>query len=82
MMFRRGCQQGGVLSPLLWNMVIYSLLVRLNNESLWAQGLVYDIAIVINGVFLSTVCELIQKALFIVQIWCQEVELSVNATGS
>jgi hypothetical protein len=37
------------LSPLLWNMVIKSLLRSLNNESLWAQGFADDIAIVING---------------------------------
>jgi hypothetical protein len=49
MMVRRGCPQGGVLSPLLWNMVIKSLLRSLNNESLWAQGFADDIAIVING---------------------------------
>jgi hypothetical protein len=49
MMFSRGCLQGGVLSPLLWNMVINSLLVRLNNESLWAQGFADDITIVIIG---------------------------------
>jgi hypothetical protein len=48
MMVRRGSPQGDVLSPLLWNMVINSLLVRLNNESLWAQGFADDIAIVIN----------------------------------
>jgi hypothetical protein len=47
--------QGGILSPLLWNMVIHSLLVRLNNESLWAQGFA-DIAIGINVKLLSTVC--------------------------
>jgi hypothetical protein len=58
MMVRRGCPQGGVLSPLLWNMVINSLLGRLNNESLWAQGLADEIAIVFHGKFLSTVCEL------------------------
>jgi hypothetical protein len=44
-------------------MVINSLLGRrLNNDSLWAQGFADDIAIVINGKFLSTVCELIQKS--------------------
>jgi hypothetical protein len=59
MMVRRCCPQGGVLSLLLWNMVINSLLVRLNTESLWAQGFADDIAIVINGKFLSTVCELL-----------------------
>jgi hypothetical protein len=78
-MVRRGCPQGGLLSPLLWNMVINSLLVRLNNESPWAQGFADDIAIVSNGKFLSTVCELIQNALFIVQTWCWGVGLSVNA---
>jgi hypothetical protein len=46
------------------NMVINSLLVRLNNESLWAQGFADDIEIVNNGKFLSTVCELMQNALF------------------
>jgi hypothetical protein len=61
-------------------MVINSLLVRLNNESLWTQGFADDIAIVMNGKFLSKVCELMQKALFIVQqTWCRRVELSGNA---
>jgi hypothetical protein len=49
------------LSPLLWNMVINSLLGRLKNESLWAQGFADDIAIVIYGKFLRTVCKLMQK---------------------
>jgi hypothetical protein len=79
MMVRRGCPQGGVLSPLLWNIVINFLLSRLNNESLWAQGLADDIVIVINGKLLTKVCELMQKALFIVHTWCREVELSANA---
>jgi hypothetical protein len=65
MMVRRGCPQGGVLSPVLWNMVINFMLSRLNNESLSAQGFAEDISIVINEKFLSTVCELMQKALFI-----------------
>jgi hypothetical protein len=78
MMVRRGCPQGGVLSPLLWNIVINFLLSRLNNESLWAQGLADDIVIVINGKLLTKVCELMQKALFIVHTWCREVELSAN----
>jgi hypothetical protein len=59
--------------------VIYSLLGRLNNGSLWAQGFADDIAIVINGKFLSTVCELMQKALYIVQTWCRGVGRFVNA---
>jgi hypothetical protein len=79
MIVRRACPQGGVLSPLLWNIVINFLLSRLNNESLWAQGLANNIAIVINGKLLTKVCELMQKALFIVHTWCREVGLSANA---
>jgi hypothetical protein len=67
MMVRRRCPHGGGLSPLLWNVVINFLLSRLNNESLWAQGFADNIAIFINGKFLSTVFELMQKTRFIVQ---------------
>jgi hypothetical protein len=48
------------------NMVITYLLSRLNNENLWAQGFVDDIAIFINEEYLTTLCELVQRALFIV----------------
>jgi hypothetical protein len=41
--------------------------------SLWAQRFADDIANVINGKYVSTVCELMQKALFIVQTWCRGV---------
>jgi hypothetical protein len=78
-MVRRGCPQRGILSPLMLNMVINSLLGCLNNESLWVQRLADDIAIFNNEKFLSMVCELLQKGLFIVQTWCREVGLSVNA---
>jgi retron-type reverse transcriptase len=62
---RRGCPQGGVLSPLLWNMVNDSLLRRLGDQGLWAQGfkkIVVFQSNVINEMFLSTVCELMQRA--------------------
>jgi hypothetical protein len=73
MMVRRGCPQGGVLSPFLWNLVINSLLGRLNTKSLWAQEFADGIAIVINGKFQITIYEFMQKALSIVQTWCREV---------
>jgi Reverse transcriptase (RNA-dependent DNA polymerase) len=78
MKVRRGCPQGGVLSPLLWNMVIDSLLRRLEEQGLWAQGFADDVVILINGKYLGTVCELMQSALLIVQEWCEQVGLSVN----
>jgi hypothetical protein len=66
------------LSPILWNMVVNSLLVRLNNESLWAQGFVDDIAIVIKKISEYVVCELMQNALYIIQALCRGLGLSVN----
>jgi Reverse transcriptase (RNA-dependent DNA polymerase) len=75
---RRGCPQGGVLLPLLWNMVIDGLLRCLENHVLWAQGFAYDVVVLINGQFLSTICELMQNTLYLVQRWCGQVGLSVN----
>jgi hypothetical protein len=53
-------RQGGVPSPLLWNMHIDSLLRCLRNQGLWAQGSADDVVSLINGKFLSTICELMQ----------------------
>jgi hypothetical protein len=63
MSVRRGCPQGGVLSPLLWNMVANSLLNRLGNCNCFVQGFADDVVILISGKFLSTICDLMQGAL-------------------
>ena len=42
----RGCLQGGVLSPLLWCLVVDDLLARLCGGGLYAQGYADDICIV------------------------------------
>jgi hypothetical protein len=41
----RGFPQGGVLSPLLWCLVVDHLLVRLNEGSVYAQGYADDICL-------------------------------------
>jgi hypothetical protein len=46
-------------------MVVDSLLCHLGIQRLWAQGFADDVVIFINGKFLSTVCELMQRALFL-----------------
>nr|CAH7735162.1 unnamed protein product [Callosobruchus chinensis] len=45
----RGCPQGGVLSPRLWNLVVDRLLVALNDQGMFAQGYADDIVILITG---------------------------------
>jgi hypothetical protein len=43
------------------------------------QGFADDVVILISGKFLSTICDLMQRALLCVQNWCGEIELNVNA---
>jgi hypothetical protein len=65
MSVRRGCPQWGVLSPLialLWNMVADSLLNRLGNCNCFLQGFADDVVILVSGKFLSTICDLMQRA--------------------
>jgi hypothetical protein len=57
---------GGVLSPLLWRLVVDDL------------GYADDISIQINGIFPLTVSEVFQTALCTVQHWCERTKLSIN----
>ena len=74
----RGCPQGGVLSPLLWNLVVDGLLTRLTNLGLTCQGYADDIVIIARGKFEHTLCELIQRGLTETRHWCLKVGLSIN----
>ncbi|XP_047998147.1 uncharacterized protein LOC125235592 [Leguminivora glycinivorella] len=76
----RGCPQGGVLSPLLWNLVVNNLITKLNEERFYTIGYADDLTILISSKFASTVCDLTQSALRIVERWCREFDLSVNPT--
>ena len=40
----RGCPQGGVLSPLLWHLVVNSLLTRLSRGDIFIQGYADDMS--------------------------------------
>ena len=74
----RGCPQGGVLSPLLWNLVVDNLLCTLNSQNFYTIGYADDITILISGKFEGVVCNLMQTALKLVEKWCNEHALSVN----
>jgi hypothetical protein len=74
MSVRRGCSQGGVLSPILCNMVTNSLLNWLGSCNCFVQDIVDVVVIFISGKFFSTIC-----ALNCVQNWCGERGLNINA---
>jgi hypothetical protein len=73
----RGCPQGGVLSPLLWCLVVY-LIARLNTGRVYFQGYADDICLLAGGKFPNTASELMQGALHTVEKLFYEVGLSVN----
>jgi hypothetical protein len=74
----RSCPHGGVLSPLLLCLVVDDLLARLSGNGLLIQGYADDIRLLAVGKFPNTISGPMQRALLTVQIWCNEVGLSVN----
>ena len=74
----KGCPQGGVLPPLLYIMVKDSILTILNNHGYHAQSFADDLAVVIIGKFVSTICELMQHAFRLIENWCNDHEQSAN----
>jgi hypothetical protein len=73
-----GCPQEGVLSPLLWCLVVDQLIARLNGGGFYTQGYADDICLPVVGKFPNTVSGLTQWALHTVEMWCDELGLSVN----
>jgi hypothetical protein len=69
---------GGVVSPLLWNLVIDGLIENLNNAGYYTQGYANDLAILILGTEFNTTMDLMQGALKIVKDWCNVEGLRVN----
>jgi hypothetical protein len=74
----RDCPQGGVSSPLLWDLVADDMLVILNNQGYYTQGYANDIVILILRKHANTLSELMQRALDIGEGWCLKEKLQVN----
>jgi hypothetical protein len=62
-MIYRGCPQGGVLSPLLWCLVVNDLITRLSGGGVFIQGYVDDICLLAVAKFPNRVSGLMQWAL-------------------
>lgn len=74
----RGCPQGGVLSPLLWTLVVDGLLSRLQGTGVTTVGYADDVAILVTGDHPRQMTSRLQKALDIVQEWCTSQLLGIN----
>ena len=75
----RGCPQGGVLSPLLWLLVMDTLLWLLEDKKVFAQAFADDLAVIITGKFADTVCDRLNATLHVIHSWCLRNGLTVNA---
>jgi retron-type reverse transcriptase len=73
-----GCPQGGVLSPLLWNLVVDRLLTATNDLGFRTLGYADDIVIIVQGKFAKTVRGLMQSALNMKAEWAVKEGLNIS----
>jgi hypothetical protein len=74
-----GCPQGGVLSPLLWNLLADRFLTATNGLGFSTFGYADDIVIIVQGKFPHTVRDIIQKkALNMVAKWAVKEGLNIS----
>ena len=85
----RGCPQGGILSPFLWNLVVDSLLNYTKNRiPCDIQGFADDLSLIATlasssngkgGFDADTLREITQKSLNSIDEWCKENGLKISA---
>lgn len=66
----KGCPQGGVLSPLMWSLVVDDLLRSLEEKGFEVVGFADDIVVIVRGKFDNIISERMQWALNFTQSWC------------
>jgi len=73
-----GCLQEGVLSPLLWNLVVDRLLTVTNDLGFSTFGYADNIVIIVRGKFAHTAREIMQEALNMVFKWAVKEGLNIS----
>ena len=75
---RRGSPQGGVLSPLVWNVIMNTLLTQFKGGPIYAVGYADDVLLMISGKSISTMTNMMQCALKKVTEWREANGLTFN----
>ena len=76
----RGSPQGGVLSPLVWNTIMDTLLTRFKGRAIRAVGYADDVILLISGIDPETMAALMEEALQEVTLWGKANGLTFNPT--
>ncbi|XP_062716992.1 retrovirus-related Pol polyprotein from type-1 retrotransposable element R1 isoform X2 [Aedes albopictus] len=74
----QGCPQGGVISPLLWSLIVDDLLTKLQHQGFEVVGFADDIVVIVRGKFDNTVFNRMQEALRFTLVWCKNEGLNIN----
>ena len=74
----RGSPQGGVLSPLIWNIIINTLLTTFKCKAVKVVGYADDIILLVSGKDPQTLVNLMQKAIKEVVTWGNKNGLTFN----
>jgi len=75
----RGCPQGGVLSPFLWNLTLNDLLSNFDLDKDFLQAFADDLAIVIGGLCTATIRAKCQRYMNCINSWCLSVGVKISA---
>ena len=74
----KGSPQGGILSPLIWNLVMNTLLEKFKGSAVKAIGYADDILLVVQGVDSKTMGSIMQESLNLVSDWGKNHGLLFN----
>ena len=76
----KGSPQGGVLSPMIWNIVMDSLLCQLTSGPVKAIGYADDIMLIATGIDVDSISSQLQQTLNTVHSWGLSQGLTFNPT--
>lgn len=77
---KRGCPQGGILSPFLWNLIIDDLLrYTANDIPGYLQGFADDLVTLTEGEDLEVIRTRTQKTINTIERWCETKGLNISA---
>ena len=78
----KGSPQGGVLSPLLWNLTLDTFLGSLGLHTNFVQAFADDLVILVRGICISTIRSIAQQLLNRINMWCRSKGLKLSGIKS